>query len=291
METIKHRLEEILAEIHFTRYSPINGDETEPSGITGYETGFAEIDKLTCGFQRGELILFSAYPYMGKTTFLLSMINNNIDKYTSIIYFSTRLSTDQLIKRLICNLSRTELHDLQGGFTGKDFFGSFDNTYKKCEIYFDDFSDLDYETMCKLVEESELLSQSIIIVDDINNMNISVSNNRTETIFEKLAILKKIAKKYRVPVIAVYQLEIPKVYSNKIPEHKINHIENSLVDMYFSLYRPEYFRITEDEEGNSLIGKAEVLLCGTGTLCNNGYMGKPVNLNYCSKYFLFTDKE
>ena len=285
MESIRYRLEEILSEINLTRFSPLNGDETEPTGITGIISGFAEIDKLTCGFQRGELIFFSSFPRMGKTAFLMSMINNNLNNNIVIIYFSTQLGMDQVIKMLICNHTRTELHNLQGGYVDKQFTDSIKNVYKKSKIYVEDTSDLDYESMCNLIEQADVENKSIIIIDDINNLNIAMPCYQGESIPEKLAILKKLAKKFRIPILITEQLEIPIENAQRVPEPRINRIDYNLADVCLSLFRPEYFHIAENEEGESLLEKAELTVSGKG--CEGG----TVYLTYYPDYFLFTDEK
>ena len=105
MEHLSNIVDSVLYDIELSRFSE-TGEEIEPNGVTGFRSGFPEIDKLTCGFQRGEMIVISGLPYMGKSAFLLSMINHRQSK---IIYFSTRLSSNQLTKMLICNYAEINL--------------------------------------------------------------------------------------------------------------------------------------------------------------------------------------
>jgi len=276
MEQLSNIVDSLVYDIELTRFTEA-GEEIESNGITGLRSGFPEIDKLTCGFQLGEMIVLSGLPNMGKTNFLLSMINQ---RQNNIIYFSTRLSSNQLTKKLICNYAEISLFELQNGSISNDLIGRITLKYKKKEIYFVDTPEITCELINQILEENITESNYLVLINDLNFLEYHIQTS----IEDKLIKLKGIARKYNLPIIGVYNCKLTENTKNIIESNGTFHnLNSSFVDMNCTIFRPEYFKITEDEHGNSVLGLAQFII--TKSNCKNG----KVNLKYIPGFFKFSE--
>ncbi len=197
--------------------------------VTGVPTGFADLDDMTTGFQKGELIVLAARPGVGKTSFALNMLANqcvktreNAPKFKGII-FSLEMTSEQLIQRMLCsysgisslrlrqgNLSKQDMHNLSVSFS--DFTNS--------EIYIDDSTKgtpLDIKAKSRRMKIEK--DVDFVIIDYIQMMHLDrkVENKQVE-ISEISRSLKLLAKELNVPVIALAQLSRnPERRENKEP--------------------------------------------------------------------------
>ncbi len=266
------------------------------SGLSGLETGFHELDTLTSGWQNSDLIIIAARPAMGKTAFVLSMAKNMAVNFnTPVALFSLEMSNVQLVNRLIVNVCEIPGEKIKSGRLESYEWEQLDFKIKElydAPIYVDDTPSLSvFELRTKarrLVREHGI---KCIIIDYLQLMNASGMNfgSREQEVSTISRSLKGLAKELNIPIIALSQLnrgvEARQGVEGKRPQladlRESGAIEQD-ADMVCFIHRPEYYKITEDERGNSLIGLAEIIIAKH----RNGAVGD-VRLRFKSEFAKF----
>ncbi|MFH7004811.1 replicative DNA helicase [Flavobacterium bizetiae] len=245
-------------------------------GLSGVETGFHNLDKLTSGWQPSDLIIIAARPAMGKTAFVLSMARNIAIQYGhGVALFSLEMASVQLITRLISSETGLSSEKLR---TGKlephewEMLSTKVKNLEKAPLFIDDTPSLsifDLRAKCR-----RLVSQhgiKIIIIDYLQLMtaggNSKGGGNREQEISTISRNLKALAKELNVPVIALSQLSraVETRGSSKRPLlsdlRESGAIEQD-ADIVSFLYRPEYYKIEEwdDDEASPTTGQAEIMI-------------------------------
>ncbi len=180
--------------------------------ITGVSTGFKDMDKMTAGLQRGDLIIIAGRPSMGKTTFAMNIAENAaIGHEVPVAVFSMEMSAEQLSFRMIGSIGRVNQQHLRTGrLTDEDWsrIESAVSMMSNAPIYIDDSAGL---TPTEVRARARRLKREhglgLIVVDYLQLMQVggTVENRATE-ISEISRGLKALAKELDVPVIALSQL-------------------------------------------------------------------------------------
>lgn len=243
-------------------------------GASGVPSGFHALDKITSGWQRSDLIIIAARPAMGKTAFILSMAKNMAVDYNSpVAVFSLEMSNVQLVNRLIMNVCQIEGEKIKNGQLTQYEWEQFDkniNQLLDAPLFVDDTPSLSvFELRSKarrLVKEHKV---QCLIIDYLQLMNASGMSfgSREQEVSIISRSLKGLAKELDIPIIALSQLnrgvEGRTGIEGKRPQlsdlRESGAIEQD-ADMVCFIHRPEYYKITEDAQGNSLVGVAEVLV-------------------------------
>jgi replicative DNA helicase len=179
---------------------------------TGIPSGFFDLDKLTSGFQKSDLIIIAARPSMGKTAFALNIAcNAAINSGVPTIVFSLEMSKEQLVMRLISTEARLNPYRLQHGYTSPEDWEKLENVRGRLSgapIFIDDASDT---TVMKLRAKARRLKAEkkagLIIVDYLQLMKPPRRTERRDLeIAEISRSLKGLAKDLDIPVVALSQL-------------------------------------------------------------------------------------
>jgi len=256
----------------------INELSKQESIVTGLPSGFYELDRLTTGFHKGDLVIVAARPAMGKTAFSLSILYNVsvIEKMPSA-FFSLEMSKEQIAMRLLCQETRIPLRKVRSGFLTKDELELL--TEKAMEmhnapIYIDDtasLSILDLRAKArKLKREKDI---QLVVIDYLQLMRSARRvENRQQEVAEISRGLKGLAKDLNIPVIALAQLSRQaEMRSDKRPQladlRESGSIEQD-ADMVMFIHRPEYYKKnpTPEEEGIAEIIIAKQRNGPTGTV-------------------------
>ena len=247
------------------------------SGLSGLESGFHELDKLTSGWQRSDLIIIAARPAMGKTAFVLSMAKNMAVNYNiPVAIFSLEMSNLQLVNRLIQNTCEIEGEKIKSGQLSQmewdQLMSRVKNLYS-APLYIDDTASLSiFELRTKarrLVREHNV---SFIIIDYLQLMNASGMKfgSREQEVSMISRSLKQLAKELNIPIVALSQLN-RSVESRgaaskdgKRPQlsdpRESGAIEQD-ADIVCFIHRPEYYlRSGVDGAGNDIRGLAEFIV-------------------------------
>jgi replicative DNA helicase len=242
-------------------------------GISGIPTGFYELDKLTAGWQRSDMIVIAARPAMGKTAFVLSMARNTaVDHNRGVAIFSLEMSSVQLVKRLIASEARLSAEKLRKGDLAEHEFQQLHSRIKKLStapIYIDDtpgISVFDLRAKCRRLKLQHNID--LVIIDYLQLMTAGGNKsqgNREQEISTISRSIKEIAKELNVPIIALSQLSrsVEQRGGDKRPVlsdlRESGAIEQD-ADIVSFIYRPEYYGFTQDESGNSNLGVGEIIV-------------------------------
>jgi len=180
--------------------------------ITGISTGFGDMDRMTAGLQRGDLIIIAGRPSMGKTTFAMNIAENAaIGANVPVAVFSMEMSAEQLSFRMIGSIGRVNQGHLRTGrLTDEDWsrIESAVSMMSNAPIYIDDSAGLtptDVRARARRLKREHGLG--LVVVDYLQLMQVSgTTENRATEISEISRSLKALAKELDVPVIALSQL-------------------------------------------------------------------------------------
>lgn len=242
-------------------------------GISGVPTGFFELDKITAGWQRSDMIVIAARPAMGKTAFVLSMARNTaVDHNMGVAIFSLEMSSVQLVKRLIASETRLSAEKLRKGDLRDDEFQQLHSRINKLStapIYIDDtpgISIFDLRAKCRRLKMQYDIQ--MVIIDYLQLMTAGSSKgagNREQEISSISRSIKEIAKELNVPIVALSQLSrsVEQRGGDKRPVlsdlRESGAIEQD-ADIVSFIYRPEYYGFLQDESGNSNAGVGEIII-------------------------------
>ena len=246
--------------------------------ISGIPSGFTELDKITSGWQKSDLVIIAARPAMGKTAFVLSMAKNiAVDFNIPVAIFSLEMSNVQLVNRLIMNVCEIEGNKIRNGRLTKAEWDKLDNSIgvlQNAPIYVDDTPGLSvFELQSKarkLVKEHKI---QMIIIDYLKLMNANGMNfgSREQEVSIISRNLKGLAKELDIPVIALSQLSRAvekRDSSNSNVDGKkplLSDLRESGAieqdaDMVCFIHRPEYYKLYDDGNGKDLRGLGQIIV-------------------------------
>ena len=262
--------------------SRIRAASQRTDGLSGLPTGFAELDKYTSGWQKSDLIILAARPAMGKTAFVLSMAKNMAVNYgIPVGVFSLEMSNVQLVNRLIVNTCSLQGEKIKNGKLSPEEWQLLDQQIKDlydAPIFIDDTPSLsvfEFSTKARrLVKEHDV---KILMIDYLQLMNASGGKfgNREQEVSTVSRALKALAKELDIPIIALSQVNrasANRTGNTNSPNSASDAKRPQLSDLRESgaieqdadivcfIHRPEYYKILEDADGNSLVGKAELII-------------------------------
>lgn len=241
-------------------------------GISGIPSGFIEIDKVTAGWQRSDMIVIAARPGMGKTAFVLSAARNTaVQNNMGVAIFSLEMSSVQLVKRLIAGESRISSEKLRKGDLADHEFQQLHSRIQKlasAPIYIDDtaaISIFDFRAKCRRLKAQYDIQ--LVIIDYLQLMSAKDGKNqgnREQEISMISRSIKEIAKELNIPIIALSQLSRSvEQRSDKKPIlsdlRESGAIEQD-ADIVSFLYRPSYYKILKYDDGTSTQGIGEFLI-------------------------------
>ena len=180
----------------------------------GLASGFYDLDSITQGFQKSDLIIVAGRPSMGKTAFCLNIAINIIKKYQlPIIFFSLEMSKEQLVYRLLANSTQISNTRLRSGNLTKTDWKTIIKTIKlfsSLPLFIDDTTNLtvnDIRTKIKKIM-FERKHVGLIIIDYLQLMQCSTnkSENRVQELSQITRMLKNIGREFNVPIIVLSQL-------------------------------------------------------------------------------------
>ncbi len=269
-------------------------------GLTGVPSGFTKLDRITSGFQKSDLIIIAARPGMGKTALVMSIARNAsllADPPRAIAIFSLEMSSKQLVVRMISGEAEITGEKLKRGNLAEHEWQQLNTKIARLNeapIFIDDtpaLSIFELRSKCRRLKEQNKIDMIIIDYlqlmrgDDSNNKN----GNREQEVSYISRSLKALAKELDVPVIALAQLSraSEKRGTASIPMlsdlRESGSIEQD-ADMVMFIYRPEYYGITELEDGSSSHGVAELHIAKN----RNGALDR-VRLRFVHEFTKFQD--
>lgn len=262
---------------------------THKGALTGITTGLLDVDKMTSGLQKSEMILIAARPSMGKTAFALNLCKNAaMMANASVAIFSLEMAKEQLVQRMLSAEALVSMGAIKTGQLSEDDWPhliSAVGRLSKAKIYIDDtpaISITEMRAKCRRLKAEQGLD--VIMVDYLQLMSGGKAESRQQEISMLSRSLKQLAREMNCPVIALSQL-------SRAPEQRADHrpmlsdlresgaIEQD-ADLAMFLYRDEYY--FPDKEDNK--NKAELIIGKQ----RNGETGT-VELHWMGQFQLFRD--
>ena len=250
---VKPVAEDVLAKVE--QYA-----KRETHALTGLATGFRELDQMTSGFQKTDLIIVAARPSMGKTALCLNLAQNAaIRENATVAVFSLEMSKEQLVMRMLSSEARVDAHRFRTGFLTKDEWGRLAGAIgdiSEAKIFVDDTAGISVLEMRakarRLAAEQKRLD--LIVVDYLQLMTgSSRSESRQQEVSQISRELKGLAKELNVPVVALSQLSrAPEARNPPRPLMSDLRESGSIeqdADVVAFIYREDYYNETDENAG------------------------------------------
>ncbi len=249
----------------------IEAAKKNSDGVSGVPTGFTALDRVTSGWQKSDMIIIAARPGMGKTAFVLSMARNMaVDFNVPVAVFSLEMASVQLVNRLISGETGIKGEKLRKGTLEDHEFTQLHTRIKKlakAPIYIDDTPSLSvFELRAKARRLKSKHNIQCIIIDYLQLMTAgNDKGNREQEISTISRSIKTIAKELNVPILALSQLSRAVETRGGDKKPMLSDLRESGAieqdaDIVSFIYRPEYYDITQDEDGNSMMGVGQVII-------------------------------
>jgi replicative DNA helicase len=263
-------------------------------GLTGVPSGFTALDRITSGWQKSDLVIIAARPGMGKTAFVVSALRNAaVDFKIPVAIFSLEMASVQLVNRMISAEAELDSEKIKKGNLADHEWAQLVHKTSRLSaapIFIDDtpaLSILELRAKCRRLKAEH--NVQLIVIDYLQLMRGEQGGNREQEIASISRALKGIAKELSVPVLALSQLSrgVETRGGDKRPQlsdlRESGSIEQD-ADIVMFLYRPEYYKITVDEEGMPTQGVGEVIVAKH----RNGSTGT-AKLKFVGKFTKFGD--
>ena len=248
-------LEQILTE-SFDRIEELHRDRGK---LRGVKTGYRDLDNMTAGLQKSDLLILAARPAMGKSTFALNLAYNIATREKqSVLVFSLEMSKEQLVDRMLAEAAGVDAWNIRTGNLSDDDFEKLSNAMgemAEAPIFIDDTPGMTVlEMRTKARREAHNQPLGLIIVDYLQLMQGSgrSDGNRVQEVSEISRGLKLIARELNVPVIALSQLS--RSVENRSPQipqladlRESGSIEQD-ADIVMFLYREDYYNPETDRQ-------------------------------------------
>lgn len=280
----------MVKDVLLTVFNQLEERAKVKGSITGINTGYKDLNRMTAGFQRSDLILLAARPAMGKTALALNIAMNAAKSGASVAMFSLEMSKEQYIQRLISLESLVESSKLRTGALEDDDWLSLANvmnSISSANMFIDDTASIslfDLISKCRRLKIDKGLD--LVIIDYLQLMSYgSKSESRQQEISSISRGLKQLARELNCPVLALSQLsraveQRPDRRPLLSDLRESGAIEQD-ADVVMMLYRDEYYHKEESEKK----GIAEVIIAKH----RNGPIGT-VELVFIDRFTKFSDK-
>lgn len=227
--------------------------------LTGIPTGLNSLNRLTGGWQTGDLILLAARPSVGKTALALDMVRAAMDSRKKVAFFSLEMARHQLVQRLIAQAKGFDLHSLRTGQLEEAEWVSLAHAVGRLSqqpLWIDDRSGLtvfDINSQCRRLQREHGLD--LVFIDYLQLMDSTRSTtSREQEVAQISRGIKGLAKELRIPVVALSQLS--RALETRVDRRpKLSDLRESGsleqdADIVMFLYRPDIYGITSIEIGS-----------------------------------------
>ncbi len=269
--------------------------------VTGLATDFIELDRLTSGLQKGELIILAARPSMGKTAFAINMAQNAAVNHSAVVaVFSLEMSKESLLRRMLASQAWVDQRKLQTGFLGREDHERLQNALGQLvetRLFIDDTAGI---SLAEMRAKARRLKQNagvldLIVVDYLQLMSATLPSaggkryeNRTQEVSAISRGLKALAKELDVPVMALSQLSRASERRGDDKRPMLSDLRESGsieqdADVVAFIHREAYYNRTE-EMSEADRAKSEIIIAKQ----RNGPTDTVI-LNFISKYTRFAN--
>jgi replicative DNA helicase len=179
--------------------------------LVGVDTGYAELNKMTTGFGKGDLVIVAARPAMGKTSFALNMVQNLLEKGKGVAFFSLEMPAEQLMLRLLSVQTSIQLQRLRVGDMTPEEYKRLNDAVDKMrhsKLFVDDHGSVNiHQLRSKLRKlKSRHPEIELAVIDYLQIMNGTGGKDRHLEVSEISRGLKMLARELEIPIVALSQL-------------------------------------------------------------------------------------
>ncbi len=179
--------------------------------LVGVDTGYAELNKMTTGFGKGDLVIVAARPAMGKTSFALNMVQNLLEKGKGVAFFSLEMPAEQLMLRLLSVQTSIQLQRLRVGDMNPEEYKRLNDAVDKMrhsKLFVDDHGSVNiHQLRSKLRKlKSRHPEIELAVIDYLQIMNGTGGKDRHLEVSEISRGLKMLARELEIPIVALSQL-------------------------------------------------------------------------------------
>jgi len=236
--------------------------------LTGLPTGFAELDTMTAGLQKKDLIIIAARPSMGKTSLIVQLMQNvcRTDRQAVCAFFSAEMSAEQVVMRMLCSEARVDLLRFRSGFLSRDEWGRIAaalSVLAEMKIFIDDtpaVTSFEMAAKCRRLG-AEHKRIDLVAIDYMQLMGTPSGARRAESRQQEVAQnardLKRLAKELDAPLVALSQLSRA---NEKRTDHEpqLSDLRESgeleqTADLVAFIHREEMYTRTPESEGRAKI--------------------------------------
>ena len=268
------------------------------TALPGIETGFYDLDAMTGGLQRSDLIIIAGRPSMGKTAFGLGLVAHIAKNFNlPVAIFSLEMSKEQLSMRLLASEAEIESNRLRSGRFVQDDYSTISTaigTLSNLPIYIDDSANVTVMQVRSQVRR--LLAEKkgdfgLVLIDYLQLMEGAEKDNRVQELSKMTRSLKGLAREIKAPVIALSQLSRGvEARNNKRPMMSDLRESGSIeqdADLIMMLYRDEYYNPETIDKGVTelILTKHRNGPTGTVKLLFQAELTKFLNMQANSNYF------
>ena len=292
-----------LDEIVAHSFGTIDNLYKQAREITGLATHFYDLDRMTSGLQKGELIIIAARPSMGKTAFAINIAQNAaVTGKATVAVFSLEMSKESLLRRMLASQARVDQQKLQKGFLGREDHGKLQHALEQlveARLFIDDSAGI---SLSEMRAKSRRLKQThggldLIVVDYLQLMSATLPSqggkryeNRTQEVSAISRGLKALAKELDVPVIALSQLSRASERRGDDKRPLLSDLRESGsieqdADVVAFIHREAYYN-RDEEMAEADRAKSEIILSKQ----RNGPTGTVI-LNFISRFTTFDNAE
>ena len=292
-----------LDQIVANSFGSIDNLYKESREVTGLATDFTELDRMTSGLQRGELIIIAARPSMGKTAFAINIAQNAaVNHHATVAVFSLEMSKESLLRRMLASQAWVDQRKLQTGFLGREDHEKLQNALGQLvesKVFIDDSAGI---SLAEMRAKARRLKQNagrldLIVVDYLQLMTATLMSsggkhyeNRTQEVSAVSRGLKALAKELHVPVVALSQLSRASERRGDDKRPMLSDLRESGsieqdADVVAFIHREAYYNRTE-EMSEADRAKSEIIIAKQ----RNGPTDT-VYLNFVSKYTRFDNQD
>ena len=271
--------------------------------ITGLATDFTELDRMTSGLQKDELIIIAARPSMGKTAFAINIAQNAAINHKAIVaIFSLEMSKESLLRRMLASQAWVDQQMLQKGFLGREDHVKLQTALGQLvesRMFIDDTAGI---SLAEMRAKARRLKQNaggldLIVVDYLQLMSATLPSsskkgyeNRTQEVSAISRGLKGLAKELHVPVVALSQLSRAGVQRKDDKRPMLSDLRESGsieqdADVVAFIHRESYYNRTE-EMSEAEKAKSEIIIAKQ----RNGPTDT-VHLNFISRFTRFDNPD
>ncbi len=281
---------ESIGQVFHEYFEALEQRSLSPETVTGLPTGFTDLDELTHGLQKGDLVIVAARPSMGKTAFAMNLgFYAAVQTQVPVVVFSLEMPKGHIAMRLLCSQGQVDTHKLQTGHLEQQDWDNLSVAAAKimdAPIFIDDQGGITCGHIRRIAKQIEFEKGSLglIIIDYLQLMQgTSRTNSREQEISEISRNLKTIAKEFNAPVVALSQLNRDLERRNDKRPMMADLRESGAIeqdaDIIMFIYRDEvYHEETEDQ------GIAEIIVAKH----RNGEIGTK-RLAFIGKYTKFAN--